>query len=835
MLKRRPEYLILSVMLLFASLFCTVVVCTVVSGVKCTGVLKDDASSGIVSYCAECASISDEDKAECIKTVQSGFVSAGDFAVAAFESPQYLISKTSDEDFISDLAGLSDELTSSDIENILADSNRIYVTAEVMKSLKSSYAVSSVVLSDPGTSVESLTMLSTLKDTEGYTVGIKSVNGSMVTTGERVRTDIFVDGSLYRAYLKYDDSSSSSRAFVLSWDTTGVPSGSHEVYALIRSSDGRGTVAAGGKLNIPAKMTIESDRVSNGTLSSTSDSSWYTYDCKDRDCYVNFVELSDDIKVSLYDVCGNIIGTNDIPGTDCETLRALMQDTSEISEETGIEGISNCFYVKVERGDEVADAASDITYKMVQSKDVAYYNDTYMAVASDTTGDTVKLIDLSVNTYEVSPDEVEILPINGHLAYLKVTDSDTGQYVSLWPDFDGESYVYAKYFKGDDRVTINVRAIEGYAAAVKISTSGAVGEGAISDGSVVSLPQGESVVTVNVTGFSGNVREYNLYFLNGTSSDSFSQSTLPQFPESYYNGIYLLHKLHPDYVFTAYDTGLDFDTVLANEDSSGRSLLQYSSFPSYVKSDSKIYDSPDWMAAKTTVVSYYLDPRNFLMPDTVFMFENLSFDGTVHTVEGVKNIIAGSFMDTDSYDYATVIYEAGRQAGVSPYFLASRIIQEMGYSGQSALSSGSVEGYEGYYNYYNIGSSATTAEGGAVLNGAKYAKWGSDPDAQEITEDEALYLLPWDSIEKAIKGGALWIASGYISAGQNTLYFQKFDVTDEEGNYYIHQYAQNIMMAYSESLRYYDSYESISALDSNFEFIVPVYDNMPVSFGELPE
>jgi len=351
----------------------------------------------------------------------------------------------------------------------------------------------------------------------------------------------------------------------------------------------------------------------------------------------------------------------------------------------------------------------------------------------------------------------------------------------------------------------------------------------------VSLPQGESVVTVNVTGFSGNVREYNLYFLNGTSSDSFSQSTLPQFPESYYNGIYLLHKLHPDYVFTAYDTGLDFDTVLANEDSSGRSLLQYSSFPSYVKSDSKIYDSPDWMAAKTTVVSYYLDPRNFLMPDTVFMFENLSFDGTVHTVEGVKNIIAGSFMDTDSYDYATVIYEAGRQAGVSPYFLASRIIQEMGYSGQSALSSGSVEGYEGYYNYYNIGSSATTAEGGAVLNGAKYAKWGSDPDAQEITEDEALYLLPWDSIEKAIKGGALWIASGYISAGQNTLYFQKFDVTDEEGNYYIHQYAQNIMMAYSESLRYYDSYESISALDSNFEFIVPVYDNMPVSFGELPE
>ena len=107
------------------------------------------------------------------------------------------------------------------------------------------------------------------------------------------------------------------------------------------------------------------------------------------------------------------------------------------------------------------------------------------------------------------------------------------------------------------------------------------------------------------------------------------------------------------------------------------------------------------MAAKTEVVSYYMDPRNFFTPKMIFMFEMLGFDPKVHTVEGVKEIIRGSFMDNDpQYDYAQIIYEAGKNAGVSPYFLASRIIQEMGYSGESALSRGDLTGYEGYYNFF---------------------------------------------------------------------------------------------------------------------------------------
>ena len=81
---------------------------------------------------------------------------------------------------------------------------------------------------------------------------------------------------------------------------------------------------------------------------------------------------------------------------------------------------------------------------------------------------------------------------------------------------------------------------------------------------------------------------------------------------------------------------------------------------------------------------------------------------------------------------------------------------------------------------------------------------------------------------------ALMVRYNYIEKGQNTLYFQKFDVLDDGTIRYNHQYAQNIMMAYSEALRYYNSYDSIKKTDSAFVFVIPVYKNMPADYGYLP-
>ena len=41
-------------------------------------------------------------------------------------------------------------------------------------------------------------------------------------------------------------------------------------------------------------------------------------------------------------------------------------------------------------------------------------------------------------------------------------------------------------------------------------------------------------------------------------------------------------------------------------------------------------------------------------------------------------------------------------------------------------------------------------------------------------------------------------------------------------------------MAYSEGMRYYRSYDSIGMTDAEFEFIIPVYENMPAKYGSLP-
>ena len=80
------------------------------------------------------------------------------------------------------------------------------------------------------------------------------------------------------------------------------------------------------------------------------------------------------------------------------------------------------------------------------------------------------------------------------------------------------------------------------------------------------------------------------------------------------------------------------------------------------------------------------------------------------------------------------------------------------------------------------------------------------------------YLRPWNSRYKAILGGAKYIATGYISVGQNTLYLQKFDVV-ANGGLYSHQYMSNIMAASSEGIRTYNKYSNMGQLSNSFTFL----------------
>ncbi len=90
------------------------------------------------------------------------------------------------------------------------------------------------------------------------------------------------------------------------------------------------------------------------------------------------------------------------------------------------------------------------------------------------------------------------------------------------------------------------------------------------------------------------------------------------------------------------------------------------------------------------------------------------------------------------------------------------------------------------------------------------------------------YGRPWTSPKKAIMGGAEFVSSGYISAGQFTSYLKKFNV-NPNSNYSLnnHQYMANIEAPYSEARTTFNSYRDNNLLTLPFSFTIPIFENMP--------
>ena len=163
--------------------------------------------------------------------------------------------------------------------------------------------------------------------------------------------------------------------------------------------------------------------------------------------------------------------------------------------------------------------------------------------------------------------------------------------------------------------------------------------------------------------------------------------------------------------------------------------------------------------------------------------------------------------DGTKLNYAEAFVQIGQETGVSPYHLASRVRQEQGLKGTSSLISGTYKGYEGYYNYFNVGASGVTSTL-VIQNGLAYAKNAG-----------------WDTRYKALLGGAKLLAKNYISVGQDTLYFQKFNVVNHAA-LYSHQYMSNVTAAITEGKKLGEGYTDKKQA---FVFRIPVYNNMPES------
>ena len=297
----------------------------------------------------------------------------------------------------------------------------------------------------------------------------------------------------------------------------------------------------------------------------------------------------------------------------------------------------------------------------------------------------------------------------------------------------------------------------------------------------------------------------------------------------------LLEK-HPDWTFTILYTGLDWNTVIRNEttEEHGRNLVQGKTGEWLCQTCKEPYEGNSWFCASASTVSYYMDPRNALNEDYIFQFENLKWVDGKYTLDGIKQIISDcgylqgdkitykkNSGETGTIDksYAQVIMDAAKSAGISPYHLASRIRQEQGPgSNASATATGTYsEKYTGYYNYINIGASGKT-DPVIISSGLEYAK-----------------KQGWNNPQKSIEGGAEFLAKEYIQWGQNTLYLQKFDVDDSDGDLYWHQYQTNVSAAKSESISIMQTYKEIdSNLNMPFNFVIPVFENMPDTKCPMP-
>ncbi|MCH5342422.1 MAG: hypothetical protein J1E64_00175 [Acetatifactor sp.] len=294
-----------------------------------------------------------------------------------------------------------------------------------------------------------------------------------------------------------------------------------------------------------------------------------------------------------------------------------------------------------------------------------------------------------------------------------------------------------------------------------------------------------------------------------------------QFPASYQAALVELKNQYPSWIFVPMNTGLNWSTVINNEIGGGKSLI-YKNQPDYTKEG--LYDTGNWYYASRAILEYYMDPRNSLTLDSIFQFEQLTYNESYHTEAAVESFLNKTFMNSSQkapgtvMTYAHIFWSIGAEEGrkVSPFHLAARVYQEQG-QGDSPLISGNYPGYVGYYNYFNVGASGTTNEQ-VIVSGLQYAK------------DHG-----WDNAYHSILGGADVISANYIRKGQDTLYLQKFNV-NPTGGYplYTHQYMQNIMAPTTEGSSIMKLYQGASSLDNTFVFKIPVFNNMPGSASAKP-
>ena len=309
------------------------------------------------------------------------------------------------------------------------------------------------------------------------------------------------------------------------------------------------------------------------------------------------------------------------------------------------------------------------------------------------------------------------------------------------------------------------------------------------------------------------------------------------FPESYHSYLLEIHARHSNWNFVAEPINLSFDEVVNGESGIGASLLEGSAFNvGYRSTASHTYNlwtdtfssyesEPGYYNASKEAIAYYMDPRNYLNEKYIFAFETLGYSAN-QDASVVSSILSSQSFWPSVYGYYNLpnaildsrgnvnddVVDASSKVGISAVHVASRIKQEISGLSTSDSRIGGLFTYNGanyanYYNFFNIKSRCTGCS--SIYSGYAYENG-------------------WNTPYKGIYGGASFMYNGYISQNQDTIYYEKFDVSTNNGHY-THQYMQNLAAPIQEGGIKHKGYINAmpSYLQTDITFVIPVYRDMP--------
>lgn len=274
-----------------------------------------------------------------------------------------------------------------------------------------------------------------------------------------------------------------------------------------------------------------------------------------------------------------------------------------------------------------------------------------------------------------------------------------------------------------------------------------------------------------------------------------------------------LKNQYPNYEFKIYDTGQTWENAINMEyqghGNSPKNLTyktsSYNGMWICPICNTTLYDNSLYCAS-IEALQYMMDPRNSISMDSIFQFEDLTSNSA--TVEDIRKMVTGTFLNDDEVIQA--IFDGCNSNNISAYYIVTLLIQEQGTKG-TTLS----RGYNGYYNFFNIGAYGNGASA-IINNGYNYAVKNG-----------------WNNKRKAIIDGIQIIGSRYVGKGQNTIYFQKFNVTPAD--MYNHQYQQGIMAAESESRIMKKYYTNAGTMANKRTFLIPIFENMSSTASARPD